>query len=217
MSPRIAFLCLVVLLGSSVTHAGLVFENPWNATPSDAGAFSQPDQILAGGFSLGTGTSVNRATWHGTMYSPDPLNTGDTWNFDLVFRTASGGLPSAIISTLPVVASVTDTGINIHGERAYLFDASFSGVSLAGGTSYFMTPLNTGTVNTFRWNVGTDGAYSAYYSINGGATWDHLGYRSPVSFSLFSNDAPVVPAPGAILLGGIGTGLAAWLRRRRGF
>jgi hypothetical protein len=58
------------------------------------------------------------------MFSADPLDTGDTWNFDLVFYADAGNLPGAVLQTASVVASVVDTGIDINdqafgAERAY--------------------------------------------------------------------------------------------------
>jgi len=213
---RIVVLCVAVLLGSAVSNAAQVFENPWNSAATDAGAFSQANQIFAGAFSLAGGAGVDRATWYGTMLDPDPLDTGDTWAFDIVFRTETGSLPGTAFSTSSVVASVTDTGANISGERVYLFDASFPDVALAGFTPYFMSVINTGTQNTFRWNLGLDATYPAYYSDNGGATWQLDQSRPIVNFALYDDGAaPTVPAPAALLLAGIGAGTATWLRRRR--
>ena len=212
---RVVVLCFAVLLGSTVSNAALVFENPWDSAASNAGGFSQPGQIFAGRFSLVGGASVDRATWYGTMYSEDPLDTGDTWLFDIVFRTDAAGLPGAVLSTSAVVASVTDTEFDVAGERAYLFDASFADVALAGGTSYFMSAINTGAQSTFRWNLGLDAAYLSYYSTNGGASWSQDGSRPTVNFALYDESVgPVVPAPGALLLAGLGVSTATWLRRR---
>ena len=68
--------------------------------------------------------------WHGTMFSSDPLDTGDTWDFDVIFYSDDGGLPGNSVAQRSVSAVVTDTGLDIEDERAYLFDASFSDVSL---------------------------------------------------------------------------------------
>lgn len=137
-----AMASLVLTLGMSAqAQAVQVFENPWNMGASDGGSFSQASQMLAGQFSLASATTVNRATWYGTMNSTDPLNTGDMWNFDVVFRMDVAGAPGAIISTAAVVAAVTDTGVDLLGQRSYLFDAMFPGVALLGTTDYFLVRL----------------------------------------------------------------------------
>lgn len=200
---KISALWFALLMVPAAAQAGIVFDNAWKSNASDAGAFSQANQILAGGFSLGAGSSVNRATWHGSMFSADPLNTGDTWNFNVVFRNNNAGTPGSVMSSRSVVASVIDTGLNISGERAYLFDASFADTFLAGSTSYFLDIINTGTQNTFRWNVGLDSAYTGFFSGNGGASWNNLGSRAPLSFSLYSGAAQV-PEPATLGLLGLG-------------
>ncbi len=69
----------------SNARAAVVYENPWNNLATDAGSFSQPNGERAAEFILATDTTVKRATWYGTMFSSDPLNTGDTWNFIVNF------------------------------------------------------------------------------------------------------------------------------------
>jgi len=86
---------------------------------------------------------------------------------------------------------------------------------LAGGTSYFMSAINTGAPWTFRWNLGLDAAYLSYLSEDGGASWGHDSSRPMVNFALYDEGVgPVVPAPGALLLAGLGFSTATWLRRR---
>lgn len=200
-------LALAGLVGGA--SAQVVFENPWDPNASDAGAFSQGNQLVAGEFDLASGATVALASWHGTMFSADPLDTGDTWNFDVVFWSNSGGQPGAEISRQSVVADVTDTGLNIAGERVYEFEASFTGVTLSGSTTYFFSVENTGTQNTFRWNIGTDAAYSGWFTNDSGGSWNDLGpdNREPLNFRLS------VPAPASMALLGLG-GLAAFRRRR---
>ena len=198
---------LVTLAAAGAASGQVVFENPWDANQTDAGAFSQSSQILAGEFDLAANAAVSAASWRGTMFSADPLDTGDTWNFDVIFYNDNGGVPGGSFATHSVVALVTDTGVDISGERVYIFDASFTPVNLAGSTTYFFTALNTGTENTFRWNMGTDTSYSAWFSSDGGSNWSDLDTRSPLNFSL------LVPAPGALALFGF-AGIAATRRRR---
>ena len=174
-----------------------VYQNPWNPGASDAGAFSQSNQRLASEFSLIAGATVNRATWYGTMLSYDPLNTGDTWSFTTTFYSSSGGLPGGVLGSAAVTASVTETGTFIGGERAYLFDASFTGVALAAGTSYWFSAMNTGTESTFRWTESTSGMGSAISNSAGdpGTWWAWTEEpRTPLNFTLYG-DADVAPVP----------------------
>lgn len=205
MRSTVMVLALAGLVGGA--SAQVVFENPWDPNASDAGAFSQGSQLLAGEFDLSSGATVALASWYGTMFSSDPLDTGDTWNFDVIFWSNNGGQPGSEISWQSVVADVTDTGWDITGERAYLFDASFTGVTLSGSTTYFFSVENTGTQNTFRWNMGTDAAYSGWFTHNSGGSWNDLGSREPLNFRL------AVPAPASMAILGLG-GLTA-IRRRR--
>jgi hypothetical protein len=209
---------MMVLGIEGLAQASAIFENSWNSSAIDAGAWSQPTQMLTGGFSLSSSASANRAVWYGTMFSPDPLNTGDIWSFDVVFRNSSSSTPSTIFSSAHVSALVTDTGIDIERERAYIFDASFSDVALAANTPYFLSVINTGTINTFRWNIGTDSSYGAFFSFDNGTSWGDLStdphVRAPLNFALYE-EGRNVPEPATLLLFGAGlAGLAATRRKR---
>lgn len=212
---KIAALWLSILIVPTGANATLIFENSRDASASDAGAFSQGNQILVREFSLAAGAVVNRSTWYGTMFSSDPLNTGDTWNFDIVFRANSGGLPGGSISTSSVAASVIDTGLNIGGERVYIFDAVFTDIALAESTSYFLSVINTGTQDTFRWNVGLDNSFAGYFSQDGGASWrDGLGSRAPLNFALYDGRVSV-PEPTSMVLLVIGLAGIGFARKKK--
>lgn len=201
-------LTLIAVHSVAADASSIVYENPWNSAAIDAGAFSQvgPDlgmyySELAGEFVLDVAANVNRATWYGTIWSqPDPLDTGDTWNFDVRFFAGSPTeLPGETLATHAVVATVDDSGVNIQGERAYRFDASFPSVALAADTPCWFSVINTGPPSTFRWNSATSGLGSAAVRGDGSAweDYDELEVnviRTPLNFTLY------VPEPPTFLL-----------------
>jgi hypothetical protein len=186
----------------------------------DAGAFSQPTQLLASRFSLANAATVTGASWFGSMYpSADPLNTGDTWAFDMIFRSNAGGTPGAVIATRSVTATVFETAFTLNdvltpGAHVYRFDASFSGVALLGSTDYFFSAVNTGVQSTFRWNRGTV-PDAAALSSDGGSTWSStaLGTRAPLAYQLSASTT--VPEPSSVLLLASALPLVAHAVRRR--
>jgi PEP-CTERM motif len=220
---RLLVASLVVLSISMVgrAHAStIVYQQPLNTGATDAGGFSEiPLQQLAGEFVLSTAATVDSASWFGTMFSADPLNTGDTWNFDVLFYSDSNNLPGTLLQSSSVIASVVDTGIDINDslgvERVYGFSATFSPLALQAGTSYWFSVANTGPGSTFRWTESTTGLDSAVLTFSG---WVPLAdaNREPLNFALLSDSVPV-PEPTSLTLLGLGlAGLGArrWRQRK---
>ncbi len=210
---------LVLAIGfADLANASIVLENPWNPAALDEGAFSQSSQQLAGKFVLGAAAIVDRATWYGTMFSPDPLDTGDTWDFNLIFYADGGGLPGAVLANIPVTASVIDTGVNVDDERAYQFDASFGAIALAGATPYWFSTLNAGALSTFRWTEATAGLDSAISHGFGWSLWTEED-RTPLNFALHDStgsNGGAVPEPFSLFTwGGLATASLIGIRRTR--
>ncbi len=146
---------------------------------------------------------------------PDPLNTGDTWAFSIDIRADIAGAPGAVSVSRAVTADVTETLFYMEGaERVYRFDASFADAALAGSTSYFLSVINSGTADTFRWIPGSNTAYSSYVTRDGGASWHDPGlpYHGPLNFELTA----AVPEPEtyALMLAGLASLVFAARRRQ---
>jgi PEP-CTERM motif len=210
------FVTGALFLASVTTHAAPVYEQPWNSAAADAGAFSDLNQRLAGQFMLSADATITGASWFGTMFSSDPLNTGDSWGFHVEFRSQAAGLPDqfGMLLHTNTLAAVTDTGIDIAGERAYRFDATWGiPLDLDAGVPYWFSALNAGSQSTFRWTEATTGMASALGTSLG--SWVPLNdpNRTPLNFTLHAT-LNGVPEPTALALITIALAGFAFGRRR---
>jgi len=156
------------------------------------------DQFLALGADFGGTASILRAG--ASLSSAFPPKSGSNVIFDDpqlgsgIIRVDAVGLPWAMAGAF--VTGNTDVTL-----KAYASDGSLLGSASTGGANY--VGAGTGLSPNIFLSVSAPGiAYVEFSDTGNTYVVDDFTFQA-------------IPAPGAILLGGIGVGLVGWLRRRR--
>jgi hypothetical protein len=200
----------VLLLAAGSVQAGMVYDN---GAPDAVNGNEMTSWIQAEDFALGSATILTDVRfWGGLENDPGSYAGSIVWSI----YADNSGEPGTLLDRGSVVPTATYDHDTLWGT-SYQYDFSLGSINLDAGTYWLGLhngPLTTTDRLGFYWE--TTGGNLTVRGNEDMSPFDTGGWYNndqEHAFQLFGG--PTIPAPGALLLGGIGMSLVGWLRRRR--
>ncbi|HNS21101.1 MAG TPA: DUF642 domain-containing protein [Sedimentisphaerales bacterium] len=202
---RTVFVLAIAVLPAAFAHANLITNGSFEAPDQATGTWSVYGSIPGWTTTFGPGIEIQDHVT-GLAYDGDQFveldshsNSGMQQSISVIAGESYD--LSFAYSPRPSVDAASN-GIRVWFDGALLDTIAYSGIGQSG-TSW--------TVLNYTVTAASEIATLVFEAV--GISNSYGGYIDDVCLELSAN--PAVPAPGAIVLGAMGTSLVGWLRRRR--